>query len=235
MKRVYKTVAVEEDDDGAYLITLDGRTLNSPAKRPLRLPSRGLAVAVADEWDAQGEEIDPASMEMMGFAATVTDRITPQRPHVVDEIAGFGGSDLLCFLAEGPEDLVARQVSQWTPWRERAEKRLAVSLTVTSGIMPVRQPEETLAAFRGAVDGWNDWYLAPLHTATSITGSLILALAFLDGDLGAAETFGLSQVDEAYQVEKWGQDREAELRRRGLLAEMKAAERFKALVDGAPE
>ena len=230
MKRFYKTVAVSEADDGAFLVTLDGRNLSSPAKRPLRLPTRDLAEAVAQEWDAQEEEVDPNTMAMMSFAATVTDRVTPQRDHVVGEIAGFGGSDLLCFLAEGPEDLVARQVTQWTPWRERAETRLAIRLAVTAGVMPVRQAPESLAAFHSAVDAVDDWRLAPLHTVTSITGSLILALAFVDGDLGAEEAFELSQIDEAYQVEQWGQDREAEQRRRNLLAEMKAAERFKTLV-----
>lgn len=231
MKRFYKTVAVSEADDGAFLVTLDGRNLSSPAKRPLRLPTRGVAEAVAAEWDAQTEEVDPSSMAMMSFSATVTDRVTPQRDHVVDEIAGFGGSDLLCFLAEGPDELVGRQVSQWTPWRERAETRLAMRLAVTAGVMPVRQPPEALAAFHAAVDAVDDWRLAPLHTATSITGSLILALAFLDGALAAQEAFELSQIDEAFQVEKWGQDREAEQRRRNLLAEMKAAERFKMLLD----
>ena len=126
MKRVYKTVAVDEGGEGSFVVTLDGRPLRSPGKRPLALPTWQLAEAVAAEWDAQGEEIDPQSMAMMGFAATVTDRVTPQRDHVVGEIAGFGGSDLLCFLADGPEDLIARQVSQWTPWRERAEKKLSV-------------------------------------------------------------------------------------------------------------
>lgn len=230
MKRFYKTVAVDTSDDGAFLVTLDGRSLSSPAKRPLRLPTRGVAEAIAGEWDAQGEKVDPSSMAMMSFAATVTDRVTPQRDHVVGEIAGFGGSDLLCFLAEAPDELVGRQVTQWTPWRERAENRLAIRLAVTAGVMPVRQSEEALAAFRSAVDQIDDWSLAPLHTVTSITGSLILALAVLDGDLGAEEAFDLSQIDEAFQVEKWGQDREAELRRRGLLAEMKAAERFKTLL-----
>lgn len=232
MKRVYKTVAVEEGGEGVFAVTLDGRPLRSPGKRPLSLPTWQLAEAVAAEWDAQGEEIDPYSMAMMGFAATVTDRVTPQRAHVVGEIAGYAGSDLLCFLADGPEDLIARQTTQWTPWRERAEKKLSVGLAVTSGVMPIRQSNETLEAFRAAVDGFGDWYLAPLHTATSITGSLILGLAFLEGELDAAEAFGLSQVDEAYQVEKWGKDREAEQRRRGLLAEIKAAERFKGLISG---
>ena len=231
MKRFYKTVSVTDSDDGAFLVSLDARSLSSPGKRPLRLPTRSLAEAVAAEWDTQKEDIDPTSMPMMSFAATVTDRVTPQRAHVVEEIAGFGGSDLLCFLAEGPEDLVARQVSQWTPWRERIETRLSIRLVVTAGVMPVRQPPESLAAFHGAVDAVDDWHLAPLHTVTSITGSLILALAFLDGDLGAEEAFELSQIDEAYQVEQWGQDREAELRRRNLLSEMTAAARFKTLVE----
>lgn len=231
MKRVYKTVAVEPGEAG-FTVTLDGRPLRSPGKRALALPTRALADAVAGEWDAQGEDVDPRSMAMMGFAATVADRITPQRDHVVGEIAGYGGSDLLCFLADGPPELVERQVERWTPWRERVEQRLGVGLTVTAGIMPVRQSETALAAFRGAVDAVGDWELAPLHTLTSITGSLILALAFLEDALEAEKAFELSQIDEAYQVEKWGQDREAELRRRGLLDEAKAAERFKELLSG---
>jgi chaperone required for assembly of F1-ATPase len=232
MKRFYKTVAADQSDDGSFTVTLDARSLSSPAKRPLRLPTRALAEAIAAEWDARAEEIDPSSMAMMSFAATVTDRVTPQRAHVVEEIAGFGGSDLLCFLAEGPDELVARQVSRWTPWRERVETRLAIRLAVTSGVMPVRQADETLAAFRRAVDAHDDWSLAPLHTATSVTGSLMLALAVMDGDLGAEEAFELSQIDEAFQVEKWGLDREAELRRRGLLAEMRAVDRFRRLLAG---
>lgn len=231
MKRIYKTVAVEPEA-GGFAVTLDRRPLRSPGKRPLVLPTRGLAEAVAGEWDAQGEEVEPRTMAMMGFAATVTDRISPQRAHVVDEIAGFGGSDLLCFLAEGPEDLVARQVERWTPWRERAEARLGVVLAVTAGIMPVRQSAATLAALRGAVDAAGDWHLAPLHTVTTVTGSLLLGLAFHDGDLAVEEAFALSQIDESYQVEQWGQDREAEQRRRGLLDEVRAAARFKGLLAG---
>lgn len=231
MKRIYKTVAVEPEA-GGFAVTLDRRPLRSPGKRPLVLPTRGLAEAVAGEWDAQGEEVEPRTMAMMGFAATVTDRVSPQRAHVVDEIAGFGGSDLLCFLAEGPEDLVARQVERWTPWRERAEARLGIALAVTAGIMPVRQSEATLAALRGAVDAAGDWHLAPLHTVTTVTGSLLLGLAFHDGDLAVEEAFALSQIDESYQVEQWGQDREAEQRRRGLLDEVRAAARFKGLLAG---
>jgi len=230
MKRVYKTVAVETGEAG-FTVTLDSRPLRSPGKRPLALPTRALADAVAGEWEAQGDRVDPRSMAMMGFAATVADRIAPQRDHVVGEIAGYGGSDLLCFLADGPRELVERQVERWTPWRARVETRLGISLAVTAGIMPVRQSDEALAAFRDAVAAVDDWHLAPLHTLTSVTGSLILALAVHDGDLGAEAAFALSEIDEAYQVEKWGQDREAEQRRRGLLAEVTAAERFKGLLN----
>lgn len=229
MKRVYKAVDVRTDNSG-FVVTLDGRDLRSPGRNPLALPTRALAEAIAGEWDAQGEKVDPATMAMMGFAATVTDRITPQRDHVVGEIAGFGGSDLLCFLAEGPSELVARQAERWTPWRAHVERRLGIALSVTSGIMPVRQPIEALAAFRDAVEATDDWRLAPLHTVTSITGSLILALAFIEDALAAEAAFELSQIDEAFQAEKWGLDREAELRRRNLLADMLAAEKFKGLL-----
>ena len=230
MKRVYKTAGVLDGEDG-FTVALDGRPLRSPGKRPLTLPTRPLAEAVAAEWDAQGEEVDAKSMVMMGFAATVADRVTPQRDHVVGEIAGYGGSDLLCFLADGPEELIARQTARWTPWRTRVEDRLGIRLATTAGIMPVRQPEAMLRAFRDAVGRLDDWHLAPLHTFTTITGSLILALAAIEGGLAAEEAFDISQIDETFQTEQWGQDREAEERRRNLRAEMLAAERFKGLLN----
>ena len=234
MKRIYKAVGVEAKGAG-FVVTLDGRPLRSPGKHAMALPTRRLAEAVAAEWDAQGETVAPRSMAMMGFAATVTDRVTPQRRHVVDEIAGFGGSDLLCFLADGPEELVSRQRAQWAPWLAWAEKRFGAALAVTSGIMPVRQEDRAIAALHAAVESVDDWHLAPLHTATTVTGSLVLALAVHAGELDAEEAFELSQIDETFQTEQWGQDREAEQRRRGLREEMKAAAAFVALLDAEPD
>ncbi len=166
----------------------------------------------------------------MGFASTVADRVAPQRDHVVDEIAAYGGSDLLCFLAEGPESLVDRQQARWTPWRLWAEERFHVTLAVTSGIMPVRQDDETLATLKAAVGSIDDWHLAPMHTVTTITGSLVLGLAMQARAIAADEAFDLSQIDEAYQVEQWGQDREAEQRRRQLREEVRGAARFADLL-----
>ena len=119
MKRIYKTVAVATADAGAgFTVLLDSRPVGSPGQRPIILPGRVLADAIAAEWDGQGETIDVYSMPMMGFAATVIDRVAPQRGYVVDEIAGFGGSDRLCYLAEEPIELTARQEAVWAPLRD---------------------------------------------------------------------------------------------------------------------
>ncbi|NQW10071.1 MAG: ATPase [Alphaproteobacteria bacterium] len=208
-KRVYSTVTVTEGSAG-FTVALDGRPIRSPGGRPLALPTRSLAEAIAAEWDAQADTIDPRGMPATGFAATVADRVTPQRDHVVDEIAGYGGSDLLCFLTEDPPELIARQEAAWRPWREWAERTLGLTLVLGAGIMPVRQPEGTLAAFRAAVAAEDAWTLAPLHDLTSITGSLILGLAVLRGRLGAETAFEVSRVDEEFQAERWGRDAEAE-------------------------
>lgn len=225
MKRFYKAVAVEPAGDG-FVVALDGRRVRSPGKREVLLPTRALADRIAGEWSEQGDRIDPASMPMFGFSATVTDRVAPQRGFVVDEIAGYGGSDLICYRVDEPEDLVRRQREQWDPLHAWAEQALGVRLKLATGVMPVRQDDGDLARLRAAVDAVDDWALAPLHTLTTVSGSLVIGLAVLRGRLDADAGFAVSQLDESYQTEQWGQDREAEQRRRRLREEMAQAAKF---------
>jgi len=229
MKRFYKTVDIDALDEG-FGVRLDSRALKSPSKSALVLPTRDLAEAVAEEWRSQGEQIDAVSMPMMGFAATTTDRVKPQRGYVVDEIAGYGGSDLLCYRADEPAELVAAQQANWDPMLEWAREALQAELAVTAGIMPVTQAPQALVALRTAVVAVPDWELAPLHTLTTVTGSLVVALATLQGRITPDEAFRLGQIDESHQAQRWGLDWEAEQRMKRLEREIAEAGRFLALV-----
>lgn len=229
MKRIYKTVAVGTAD-GGFTVLLDGRPVRSPGQRPVVAPSRGLAAAMAAEWEAQTDRVDARAMPMTGFAATVADRVTPQRDFVVGEISAYGGSDLVCYLAEEPAELTARQEAAWRPLREWAETAFGCRLLPTAGVMPVGQAPEALAALRRAVERVPDWELVALHTLTTVTGSLVLGLAVLHGRLDAEAAYDASEVDEAWQRELWGMDREAEQRRRARRREVAEAAKFVELL-----
>ncbi len=231
MKRLYKAVAVVPAGDGAgFSVTLDGRELVSPAQRPMPMPARRVAEAVAAEWEAQTDEIDARAMPMTGFAATVIDRVTPQREHVVSELAGYGGSDLVCYLADDPTELTARQEAAWAPLRAWAAEALGARLVPVAGVMPIAQSPGCLAALRQAVEAVDDWEMAALHTLTSMTGSLVLGLAVLHGRLDADAAYTASEIDETFQIERWGMDREAEQRRRARRAEVGEAAKFVELL-----
>ncbi|MCG8692834.1 MAG: hypothetical protein MI806_16655 [Minwuiales bacterium] len=225
MKRFYKQVETAEEA-GGYAVTLDGRPIRTPAKAALLLPSPGLAEAVAAEWREQGETVQPADMPIMRLASTAIDRVAGRREEVVDTVAAFGGSDLLCYRAEGPAELAARQAAAWQPLLDWLAERHGVALSVTAGIVHVQQSAESLAALRSIVAGYDDFALTALHTATAACGSLVVGLALVDGRLGPDEAFQAGQVDEAYQAEKWGEDAEAAKARRILAAEIEAAARF---------
>lgn len=225
MKRIYKTVSTTEQGAG-HVVQLDGRELKSPAKAPLVLPTKALAEAVAGEWDAQGEEIAPDSMPNMQLAATATDRITTQRDAVIDEIAGFGGSDLLCYRAEEPRELIDAQQQRWQPLLDWCRAEFGAELQVTSGIMPLRQDARALETLKAEVAKHSDMELSALHVLTSGSGSLVIALAVSHGKTSAEEAFEISQIDEQYQIDKWGKDEEAEIRRANLHRDIMTAGNF---------
>ena len=231
MKRFYKTVAVVPAGDG-FGVTLDGKPIRSPAKADFILPSRALAEAVAAEWDAQADEVVPSAMPLMQLAATTIDKVAPNRDVVIDTIAPYGGTDLLCYRAEAPVALAERQAAAWQPLLDWAMTAHDAPLTATSGILHQAQPDASLAALRAAVAAQDDWRLTALHQATALTGSLVLGLALLAGRIDADEAFELAELDASFQIERWGEDAEAAARRAALRAELRAAVRLVQLAAG---
>jgi chaperone required for assembly of F1-ATPase len=207
-KRFWKA-AVAVQTDGGFTVHLDGRAVKTPAKNPLIVPTLALAQAIAVEWDAQTGVINPETMPMTRRANSALEKVAPQRTAVIDELAGYGGSDLLCYRAEGPIELVQRQAAGWQPWLTWAAREMNAPLNVTAGIVHVGQPAESLAALRAQVSGYDAFGLAGLHDLVAISGSLVLALAMAKGALSPETGFALSRIDETWTAEQWGTDEEA--------------------------
>jgi chaperone required for assembly of F1-ATPase len=228
VKRFYKAVTVAPAEDG-FAVTLDGRPVRTPARKPLAVRSRALAEAIAAEWRAQTDRVEPASMPLTRLASTALDLVAVRRPAIVDEVAGYAGTDLLCYRAEAPADLVVRQHAMWQPLLDWAAERHGAALAVTVGVVPGPQPSEALAALRRAVEAQDDLALVALHAATTAACSLVIALALLDGRIDAGEAFELAQLDESYQIEKWGEDAEVARRRKALRGDIAQAADFHRL------
>jgi chaperone required for assembly of F1-ATPase len=231
MKRVYTRVETRPVD-GGWGVALDARPMRTPAKNELIVPSEALADAIAAEWDAQREEIRPATMPLTRLAATAIDRTTVQRDLIVAETANYADTDLVCYRADHPPALAARQDAVWQDLIDWAAQRYGAALVVTSGVVPARQSPATLAVFAVIVAEQDEFRLTALHTLTATCGSLVIALALFEGRLDAAAAFAASQLDETFQIEAWGEDPEAAARRQAIAADIAAAARFIALLDG---
>lgn len=231
-KRFYKSVDVREEADG-FAILLDNRPIKTPAGHPLRAPTHKLADAIAAEWRGQGETLAPDTMPLTKSLNTALDRITANRAAIVDDLAKYAASDLLCYRADAPQELVRRQTQAWDPWLEWAAERFGARLASTTGVAPIAQTGESLARLRSAVDAHDNHQLVALHAGVTITGSAILGLAFAARALTAEQVFASAQVDETYQAEHWGTDAEAEKARSNRLADLKAAEEYLKLIGEA--
>ena len=225
VSRFYKAVAVAEDG-GRFVVHLDGKTVKTPHRAVLALPNRRLAEAVAEEWAAQRDKVDPKSMPLTQLANTAIALLPEHRAKATERILAYGKSDLLCYRAEAPEELVQRQVAQWDPLLDWADKTFGAPLANGQGIAFVEQPAASLLALEAAVWRHDAFGLVALHAAATITGSLVLALALTEGRLTAAEALALAQLDETWQAEKWGRDAAAEARVAKLEADLEAVERF---------
>lgn len=225
MKRFYREVAVRQAE-GGIAVRLDGRPIKTPAKATLVLPTAALAEAVADEWRAQTGDIDPLAMPFTRLANTAIDRIAPRRAAVIEELVAYGGSDLVCYRVEHPADLAARQAAAWQPLLVWVAARHGARLETQFGIMHRQQPRAALQAFAGAVEPFSDMQLAAVHSATSATGSLVVALALAARHIDAEAAFATGQLDEAFQAERWGEDDEAAARRAELKSDLAAAADF---------
>lgn len=233
MKRVYREVAWRAGGNG-FEVALDGRPLRTPARRTMALPTEALARAVAEEWEAQTDEIRPQAMPLTRLVATAIDRVAVRREEVAAEIQGYGDSDLVCYRAEAPVELVARQAELWQPVVDWVRLRYDAALTVTSGIVPVTQPETALAALRAALAPLSDLELMALHTVTTATGSLVIGLAVLEGEMAGEAAWAAGLADELYMSEVWGEDDEAKQRHDALKRDILAAERLLTLLGRLP-
>jgi len=205
--RFYREVAPSAVEEG-YVILLDGELVKTPAGVPLRMPCQALAQAVAEEWRAQGDKIRPASMRLTKLANTAIDRIAADRPSAVEQILRFGKSDLLCYRGEH-SSLADRQALVWDPLLQWADATHSVRLKIGTGLCFIEQPQGAILALERAVASHDDFVLAGLNAATTLSGSAIIALALADGRLDVESAFAAAHVDEIYQWERWGKDAEA--------------------------
>ena len=225
MKRFYREVAVEPGEQG-YGIALDCRPLRTPAKQLLAAPTASLAEAIAAEWRSQEETIRPDSMPLTRLASTAIDRMPAQRQAAIDEVIAYTDTDLVCYRAAEPFELVQRQHRTWQPLLEWVSGTYGIKLAVTTSIRPVAQPAAAHARLRSAIEGLSDWPLVGVHTATTALGSLILGLGLLHGRLDAETALAASLLDERFEIERWGSDVEAERRHAVLRRDVAGAERF---------
>ncbi|MGL5116424.1 MAG: ATP12 family chaperone protein [Beijerinckiaceae bacterium] len=229
-KRFYSSVDVVIAPEG-YALTLDGRPARTPGRKALALATEPAARLLAAEWAAQIDVIDPARMPLTRLANTGIDSVSGQMREVAADAAGYAGSDLVCYRADAPEGLVARQAATWDPILDWAEARLGVRFAVATGVMHVAQPPNaTKAAFARLSAFANPVALSCLHVMTTISGSVLIALMTAEGALAGEEAFAVASLDEAWSAETWGEDDEAAARMAGRKVEFLAAfALFKAL------
>ncbi|CCQ74565.1 ATP12 family chaperone protein [Magnetospira sp. QH-2] len=229
-KRFYKQAAAGPASGGGFAIFLDGRAVKTPQGANLDVPSEALAQAIATEWEAQEDEIRPHTMPLMRLTCTAIDRLPQVRSEVIDQLVQYAGTDLLCYRAEAPSDLVERQNETWNPLLDWLEATYGAGLKTTSGIIAIPQDKEPLSNLRSAMEPLGNIELSALTAMTQASGSLVIGLAVLSGHLDAAQAFAASQVDETYQMEKWGQDHEALARQNKLREDLESATRLITLL-----
>ncbi len=195
--------------DGGFTVHLDARPVRTPLKAPLVVPTLALAEAIAAEWQAQDGKVNPGTMPFTRTANSAIDKVAPQMDEVAAMLAAYGGSDLLCYRAEGPPDLVARQAEGWDPILIWALEALGADLVVTAGVIHVEQPTESVLRLHERVAGMTAFQLAAFHDLVAISGSLVLALAVIGGRVTAEAAWSLSRIDEDWQISLWGEDEEA--------------------------
>ena len=222
-KRFWKAVDVVKSDEG-FLIHLDGKPTRTPARAALALPNRVLAEAIACEWRDVGEYIDPGTMPLTRIVNAALDGVARTMKDVADDVARYAGSDLLCYRVADPERLVERQARHWDPVLDWARETHQWQFTLAGGVIHLAQPSETLSALREHVGKMQEPIrLAALHTVTTLTGSVLLALSLAEGAFGPTAIWNAAHVDEDVQMEIWGQDTEALARRSVREADFRAA------------
>ncbi|GGB26161.1 ATPase [Sphingomonas metalli] len=225
MKRFWRDVTVHDGE-----VRLDGKPVRTPGRLPLAIPAPALAEAVAAEWRAVGETLDPRTMRLTGLANAAIERIAPDPVTFAAGLAAYGESDLLCYRADAPPDLVSRQAAAWDPPLDWARARYDVHFTLVTGILHRDQPPATIARLGEAVAALDAWHLAGLSPVVTITGSLVLALALIEGAMDADAVWHAADVDAEWQAERWGEDMLAAQATAARRAEFDAAAAFLRLI-----
>lgn len=224
-KRFWKTADVTRVDTG-FAVQLDGRGVKTPAKTPLVVPTEALAREIATEWDAQVEKIDPNVMPATRMANSALDKVTIQFAEVADMLAAYGDSDLLCYRAGHPVELVARQNEKWNPMLDWAEATFGAKLEPRTGVIHAPQDETAIAKLTAEVHALTAFQLAAFHDLVSLSGSLVLGLAAAKAQADVEEIWALSRLDELWQEEQWGEDEEATALAERKRSEFRFAEKF---------
>jgi chaperone required for assembly of F1-ATPase len=225
VKRFYREVAVAPAEHG-HRILLDGRPVRTPARQVLAAPTTALAEAIAAEWRAQAETIRPEAMPLTRLASTAIDRMPAQRQAAIDEVIAYADTDLVCYRAAEPFELVRRQHHAWQPMLDWVNGAYGVKLAVTTSMLPVAQPAAVRERLHSGIEDLGDWPLVGVHAATIALGSLVLGLCLLHGRLDADAALAASLLDELFEIERWGSDVEAERRHDVLRRDVTAVARF---------
>ena len=229
-RRFWNEVHVRADGEG-HAIFLDERPVRTPYRSSLVAPTPELAEAVADEWRAQNETVDPGTMPFTRALNSAIDKVAPNRQPVIEMLASYAETDLLCYRASHPAELVARQAEVWDPFLDWAHAAYGARLEPVAGVMPVDQDPGSLAALQEAVAGQSDFGLTALHEVVTLTGSLVLGLVALAGRADATEIWRAARLDEQWQAEQWGEDDEAEAAAAAKREAVKQALRFYAMAE----
>lgn len=231
MRRFYTTAAAQQAADG-WLVALDGKPLRTPAGRTLVVPTQVMADSIAAEWSRVDREVRPAELRLTGLANAAVDHVAPDPLTFARGLASYGESDLLCYRADAPTPLVDRQRAAWDPLLEWAGARYDVAFTLTSGLIHRPQPTQTVERLRAAVEALDPLRLAALSPLVTISGSLVIALAVLEGRLDAEGAWAAGQLDELWQAEQWGEDELAAASRADRRATLDAAVQMLRLLAG---
>jgi chaperone required for assembly of F1-ATPase len=226
-RRFYDAATVGDGEDG-FALLLDGKPARTPARQPLAAPVRPLGEAIAAEWDAQRDVIDPANMPLTRLANSIIDGVAAAVGVVAAEVEKYLGSDLLFYRAGTPEGLVQREAEHWDPVLAWARDALGARFVLAEGVMFVAQPQAALAAVRASIPR-HPWRLGAVHVVTTLTGSALLALALAHGRLSAEAAWTAAHVDEDWNMDYWGRDEVALKRRDFRWSEMQAAAKVLAL------
>ncbi len=230
VRRHFKTAHARPADDGGWLVVLDDRPLSTPRRRPFRLPSGALARAIAAEWSALTDRIDPQRLPLTALANAAIDLVQGREEEVQAELLAHLDNDLLCYRAPWPERLRRLQAEHWDPPLAALADKLGAVFLVAEGVLPRRQPEELRRAIAALLAHRDAWWLTAVRALAGAAHSLALALAHAECDLTITAVIAAALLDETFQAEQWGADSEAEARRRALAEDMRLAARFLALL-----